>query len=75
MSRDAFWVQWALATQQHGGMVTVNSRYRQDAVFPIMTLKHRGARVVPMGVFVALGVLVAGGHQVGAIGEVYIAKC
>ena len=27
-----------------------------------------------MGVSVALGVLVAGGHQVGAIGEVYIAK-
>ena len=41
----------------------------------VIRLKHRGARVVPMGVFVALGVLVAGGHQVGAIGEVYTAKC
>jgi hypothetical protein len=53
----------------------VNSRYRQDVVFLIMTFKHRGARVVPMGVLVPLEMLIAGGHQAGAIGEVYIVKC
>ena len=56
-----------------------NTATWQNGEFPVpvglvIRLKHRGALVVPMGVFVALGVLVAGGHQVGAIGEVYIAK-
>ena len=62
MGRDAFRVQRA---SLHGNTATWRNGEFPVPVGLVIRLKHRGARVVPMGVFVALGVLVAGGHQVG----------